>query len=48
LRNPTELNEFRRLINEAKLEALMSAVERVNPSARKTAGAGSKEEVVEI
>jgi hypothetical protein len=48
LRNPTELKEFKRLINEAKLEVLMSAVERVNPSARKTAETGSKEEVVEI
>jgi hypothetical protein len=48
LRNSTELKEFRRLVNEAKLEALMSAVERTNPPARKTAGAGSKEEAVEI
>jgi hypothetical protein len=48
LRNSTELNEFKRLINEAKLEVLMGAVERANPPARKTAGAGSKEEAVEI
>jgi hypothetical protein len=48
LRNSIELNEFRRLINEAKLDVLMGAVERVNPSARKTAGTESKKEVVEI
>jgi hypothetical protein len=48
LRNSTELNEFRRLINEAKLEVLMSAVERVNPKAEKPAQPKPGEEVVEI
>ena len=47
MRNSIELNEFRRLINEAKLEALMSAVERVNPKAEKPAKL-RREEVVEI
>jgi len=47
LRNPIELNEFRRLVNEAKLEALMIAVERVNPQAEKPAKLG-REEMVEI
>ena len=47
LRNSIELNEFRRLINEAKLEVLMSAVERVNPQAEKPAKL-RREEVVEI
>ena len=47
LRNPIELKEFKRLINEAKLEALMGAVERVNPKAEKPAKL-RREEVVEI
>jgi hypothetical protein len=47
LRNPIELNEFKRLINEAKLEVLMGAVERVNPQAEKPAKF-RREEVVEI
>jgi len=47
LRNPTELKEFRRLINEAKLDVLMSEVERANPKAEKPAKL-RREEVVEI
>jgi hypothetical protein len=47
LRNSIELKEFKRLINEAKLEVLMSTVERANPKAEKPAKI-RREEVVEI
>ena len=46
MRNSIELKEFRELINEAKLEGLMGAVEKANPLAEK---AGKiKREVIEI
>ena len=48
LRSPLELKEFRKLINEAKLEALMGAMEEVNPSARKPERLKHEKEVIEI